>query len=144
MPASRFQEMLRSQRQNPETCRAGLKWDDDEDSQMLSMISAGKTTEDVAKMLQRTEGSIRTRLIMYAIDKMENDNLSLGQVSEMIHIPEADILQYQQKKSASKELRQKRNSSKLLKKPANVTNGDIYDLLLTLNKNLDTVLSKLS
>ncbi len=141
---SRFQEMLRNQRQNPETSRAGLKWDNDEDTTMLSMVSEGESHEQIAKTLQRTEGSIRTRLIMYALNKMEKENLSLDQVSEMVHISKDDILQYQEKKHANKDLKQKRvSTAKLQKRPSTVTNADIYDLLLTLNKNLDSLIRRL-
>lgn len=148
---SRFQEMLKNQRQNPETSRAGLKWDVEEENQLLSLISDGQTVADIAKTLQRTEGSIKTRLIVYAINKMENDNLSTSQVCEMVNgITEADIADYQQKKqmredrikqkkanAVSMSSRGKRNSAVTNNGVgANVTNADIYDLLLSVNRSL--------
>jgi transposase len=139
---SRFQEMLKNQRQNPETSRAGLKWDNDEDSTMLAMVSDGESHEQIAKTLQRTEGSIRTRLIMYALNKMDKENLSLDQVSEIVNISKDDITQYQEKKQVNRELKQKR-VTKVQKRPSTVTNTDIYDLLLTLNRNLDALIRRL-
>lgn len=142
---SRFQQMLQSQRQNPETSRAGLKWDTDEDNQMLTLLSSGQSLADIAKALQRTEGSIKTRLIVYALTKMEKENLSIDQVSEMVHLSVDDITEYQDKKQARDErIRQKQTSRKMSKRPSNIsnpTNYDIYELLLSMNRSLDKLLS---
>ena len=157
---SRFQEMLRNQRQNPETSRAGLKWEQYEDDQMLSLLSEGQSHADIAKALQRTEGSIKTRLIIYAIDKMETDKLSLDQVAEMVQLATSDILEYQERKQAREERLRKKASDKSDRverpdradrstrqkqrsdRPANVTNADIYDLLMSMNKSLDTLIRR--
>jgi len=136
---SRFQEMLKSQRQNTETSRAGLKWEQDEDDRLLKMLQEGVTLADIAKSLQRTEGSIKTRLTVYAINKMEKENMSLEQVAELVGLTEKDIIDYQERKAAREERRQKK--PKAPKRPANVTNGDIYDMLLVINKNLESLLS---
>ncbi len=132
--------MLRKQRQNEETARAGLKWDTDEDSKLLSMLEDNVSFADIAKQLQRTEGSIRTRLILYAIQKMDKENFSLEQVAEMVHLTEQDITEYQEKKALRDSRRQ--NKPRLPKRPLNVTNNDIYDILLSMNRSLETLLSR--
>jgi hypothetical protein len=143
---SRFQQMLYEQRQNPETSRAGLKWDDKEDNQMLSMLSSGKSFTDIAKSLQRTEGSIRTRLIVYAIGKMEKDNLSIEQVSEMVYLSPDDINEYQSKKQVRDErAKQRQSNKKMSKRPSSISNpsnSDIYELLLGMNKSLERLLKQ--
>ena len=136
---SRFQEMLKSQRQNAETSRAGLKWEQDEDDRLLKMLREGVSLSEIAKSLQRTEGSIKTRLTVYAINKMEKENMSLEQVAELVSLTEKDIIDYQERKAIREERRQKK--SKVPKRPANVTNGDIYDMLLVINKNLESLMS---
>lgn len=147
---SRFQEILKNQRQNPETSRAGLKWEADEENQLLSLVSSGNTVSDIAKTLQRTEGSIKTRLIVYAINKMENDNLSISQVCEMVNLSEEDITEYQEKRQLREDrFKQKKSmSSRSLpqssKKPVTVTNDDIYDLLLSVSKSLHKLASSRS
>ena len=142
---SRFQEMLKNQRQNAETSRAGLKWEQDEDERLLKMLSDGVSLADIAKTLQRTDGSIKTRLTVYAINKMEKENMSLAQVSELVGLTEKDITDYQERKALRDERRQNKaklpRASRVPKKPANVTNSDIYDLLLTINSNLESLLS---
>jgi hypothetical protein len=140
--------MLKSQRENPETSRAGLKWDDDEENQLLSLVSSGESLADIAKTLQRTEGSIKTRLIVYAISKMENDNLSISQVCEMVNLAPEDITDYQQKKQQREDrIRQRKATVPRVspvqhsKRPTNVTNADIYDLLLNVNRSLQKLSS---
>ncbi len=143
---SRFQEMLYNQRQNPETSRAGLKWEPNEDDQMLAMLAEGQTFSDIAKTLQITEGSIKTRLTIYAVNKMENDKLSASQVAGMLHLTVEDITEYQQRKQSREErLRDKKrappvaSTKEYSKRSDNVSNNDIYELLLTMNKSLDTL-----
>ena len=135
---SRFQEMLKKQRENVETSRAGLKWEQDEDNQLLSMISSGTSLSDIAKTLQRTEGSIKTRLILYAINKMEKENMSLEQVAQLVKLSSADITEYQEKKSFRDERRQKK--IRVSKRPSTITNVEIYDMLCTVNRNVEKLL----
>ena len=49
-----YQEKLRKQRENPETSRAGLKWEVDEDNALINKIDEDVNIEDIAKQLQRT------------------------------------------------------------------------------------------
>ena len=104
MPA-RFQEMLKEQRQNPSTSRAGLKWEEHEDTTLLEKVSEGLSLEEIAKLLQRTEGSIKTRLITYAIGKIEKNNTSIEDASAIVKISVEDIQEYQQKKKLRDEKR---------------------------------------
>lgn len=134
---SKFQEMLKVQRENEETARAGLKWEQEELDQLMAMVADKVSTSDIAKSLQRTEGSIRTRLILNGITKMESDNITMEQASEYINIPVVDIKEYLDKKSLRDERRQKKASSP--KTPNNVTNADIYNLLMNISKRMDTV-----
>jgi response regulator of citrate/malate metabolism len=134
---SKFQEMLKVQRENEETARAGLKWEQEELDQLMAMVADKVSTVDIAKSLQRTEGSIRTRLILNGITKMESDNITMEEASEYINIPVADIKEYLDKKSLRDERRQKKAASP--KTPNNVTNADIYNLLMNISKKMDSV-----
>lgn len=134
---SKFQEMLKVQRENEETARAGLKWEQEELDQLMAMVADKVSTVDIAKSLQRTEGSIRTRLILNGITKMESDNITMEEASEYINIPVTDIKEYLDKKSLRDERRQKKAASP--KTPNNVTNADIYNLLMNISKKMDSV-----
>lgn len=139
---SRFQDMLKKQRQNAETSRAGLKWDQAEDDQLLSMVLQDTSVADIAKTLQRTEGSIKTRLIMYAVNKMEKENMSLQQVAQLVKLNESDITDYQEKKTVRDERRQ--NKFKKVspqRQYTDVSNVEIYDMLCKVNRNVERLLN---
>ena len=47
----RFQENMKKLRENPDTSRAGLKWDDSEDENVLSKLKSGMSVDDIARNL---------------------------------------------------------------------------------------------
>ena len=142
---SRFQDILKIQRENEETSRAGLKWEDDEDKKLLLMNKNGDSYADIAKALKRTEGSIKTRLIVDAINKMENDNSSIEEVATDFSLTVQDISAYIDNKAMKDERRRQKKEDfkqKKNKKQSEVTVYDVYSLLLNINKKLDICLSR--
>ena len=141
MPSSAYKDILKAQREVEATSRAGLKWDQDEDEKLMTMVKDKIDLAEIAKSFKRTEGSIRTRLILSSVKKMKNDNLSLQDAANLFFISEKDITDYLEKKA----LREERiaNKTKIIKKTGqNVTNSDIYELLQKLEKNIETLISK--
>jgi len=126
---SMYQEKLRKQRENPETSRAGLKWEADEDNALLNRIDEDVSIDEIAKQLQRTPGSIKTRLIVKALLLIDEDHsITLEQAAEKYKITTQDIQTYQ----ANKKKRQMSNS--LRNNPVNL--NMIYSLLLEINSKL--------
>lgn len=126
---SMYQEKLRKQRENPETSRAGLKWEADEDNALLNRIDENISIDEIAKQLQRTTGSIKTRLIVKALLLIDEDHsITLEQAAEKYKITTQDIQTYQ----ANKKKRQMSNS--LRNNPVNL--NMIYSLLLEINSKL--------
>ncbi len=126
---SMYQEKLRKQRENPETSRAGLKWETDEDNALLNKIEENVSIDDIAKSLQRTSGSIKTRLIVKALALIDEDHsITIEQAAEKYKITIQDIQTYQ----ANKKKRQLNNS--LRNNPVNL--NMIYSLLLEINNKL--------
>ena len=126
---SMYQEKLRKQRENPETSRAGLKWETDEDNALLNKIEENVSIDEIAKQLQRTTGSIKTRLIVKALLLIDEDHsITLEQAAEKYKITTQDIQTYQ----ANKKKRQMSNS--LRNNPVNL--NIIYSLLLEINGKL--------
>ena len=105
---SRFQEMLRTQRQNAETARAGLMWEADEEDRMLNMILNGKSIQDTAKELQRTDGSIRTRVYSIYLNKIDNGEESFQSVYDKLGITTEELEDFRQKKKQREEKLQQR------------------------------------
>ena len=125
-----YQEKLRKQRENPETSRAGLKWEVDEDNALINKIDENVNIEDIAKQLQRTSGSIKTRLIVKALTLIDEDHsITLDQAAEKYKITTQDIQAYQ----ANKKKRQLTNS--LRNNPVNL--NMIYALLVEINNKLN-------
>jgi hypothetical protein len=124
-----YQEKLRKQRENPETSRAGLKWEVEEDNALINKIDENVNIEDIAKQLQRTSGSIKTRLIVKALTLIDEDHsITLDQAAEKYKITTQDIQAYQ----ANKKKRQITNS--LRNNPVNL--NMIYSLLIEINNKL--------
>jgi hypothetical protein len=124
-----YQEKLRKQRENPETSRAGLKWEADEDNALLNRIEEDVSIDEIAKQLQRTTGSIKTRLIVKALLMIDEDHsITLEQAAEKYKITTQDIQTYQ----ANKKKRQMSNS--LRNNPVNL--NMIYSLLVEINSKL--------
>ena len=123
-----FQEKLRKQRENPETSRAGLKWESDEDNTLVDKINEGVTFADVAKQLQRTEGSIKTRLIVKALALVDEDHsITLEDAASRYKITTQDIQVYQAN-------RKKRQYQRMLNHP--VTLQMVYAKLLDIEGKL--------
>jgi hypothetical protein len=117
-----FQEKLRKQRENPETSRAGLKWDVEEDNALLDKINEGLSFADVSKQLQRTEGSIKTRLIVKALALVDEDHsITIEDAATRFKVSTQDIQVYQANKK-------KRQYQRMLNSP--VTLQMVYAKLL--------------
>lgn len=123
-----FQEKLRKQRENPETCRAGLKWETEEDNALLDKINEGQSFTDISKQLQRTEGSIKTRLIVKALALVDDDHsITLDDAAAKFKITTQDIQVYQANKK-------KRQYQRMLNHP--VTLQMVYAKLLDIEGKL--------
>jgi len=123
-----FQEKLRKQRENPETSRAGLKWESEEDNALVDKLNEGVSTADIAKLLQRTEGSIKTRLIIRALALVDEDHsITLEEAAGRYKITTQDIQLYQANKK-------KRQYGRVVNYPVNLQM--IYSLLLDINSKL--------
>ena len=124
-----YQEKLRKQRENPETSRAGLKWEVEEDNVLMNKIDEDVNIDEIAKQLQRTTGSIKTRLIIKALALIDEDHsITLDQAAEKYKITTQDIQAYQ----ANKKKRQMTNSMR--NNPVNL--NMIYSLLMEINNKL--------
>jgi predicted HTH domain antitoxin len=134
---SKFQDMLKEQRMNPETSRSGLKWESYEDELLVEKVKEGVDKGEIAKLLSRTEGSIKTRLIIYAVNKVEQEKLSVEEASKLYDVSDKDVELYITKK-------QYRGEKKYTKvqTPKYDNNRDVYSMLNTINSKLDLLLSR--
>lgn len=140
----RFQENMKKLRENPDTSRAGLKWDDSEDENVLSKLKSGMTVDDIAKALKRTANSIKTRIIMNAVKQIDEENKNKDQVMKELKITEADIKDYKEKKQQRDEQQKNFVNSMINKNIYNPTIRDNYQLLKEILNRLNKIEEKLN
>ena len=140
----KFQENMKKLRENPDTSRAGLKWDDSEDENVLSKLKSGMTVDDIAKALKRTANSIKTRIIMNAVKQIDEESKNKDQVLKELKITEADIKEYTEKKHQRDEQQKNFVNSMITKNIYNPTIRDNYQLLKELLNRINKIEEKLN
>lgn len=140
----KFQESMKKLRENPDTSRAGLKWDDSEDENVLSKLKGGMSVDDIAKNLKRTANSIKTRIIMNAVTQIEEDSTKKEQILKELNVSEADITEYKDKKQQRDEQQKTFINSMISKNIYNPTIRDNYQLLKEILNRLTVIESKLN
>ena len=140
----RFQENMKKLRENPDTSRAGLKWDDSEDENVLSKLKSGMTVDDIAKALKRTANSIKTRIIMNAVKQIDEESKNKDEVLKELNITEADIKEYTEKKQQRDEQQKNFVNSMITKNIYNPTIRDNYQLLKEILNRINKIEEKLN
>ena len=140
----KFQESMKKLRENPDTSRAGLKWDDSEDENVLNKLKGGMSVDDIAKNLKRTANSIKTRIIMNAVTQIEDDSTKKEQILKELNVSEADITEYKDKKQQRDEQQKTFINSMISKNIYNPTIRDNYQLLKEILNRLTVIESKLN
>lgn len=144
---STFQKKLQHDRNNEETSNAGLKWDQADDEYLISNAIAGMSIEELRKNLKRTAGSIKTRLIINALYKIDNENADRDTICSQLNITNSDIIQYEQKKTQRDDRRNKKpyydrgGNDRGNSFPPNEL-AEIYEALSIITKKLDNLLEK--
>lgn len=140
----KFQESMKKLRENPDTSRAGLKWDDSEDENVLSKLKGGMSVDDIAKNLKRTANSIKTRIIMNAVTQIEEDSTKKEKILKELNVSEADITEYKDKKQQRDDQQKTFINSMISKNIYNPTIRDNYQLLKEILNRLTVIESKLN
>ena len=140
----RFQENMKKLRENPDTSRAGLKWDDSEDENVLSKLKSCMSVDDIAKALKRTANSIKTRIVMNAVKQIDEDNVDKTKVMKELKITDADITEYKEKKQQRDDQQKNFINSMINKNIYNPTIRDNYQLLKEILNRLNVIEEKLN
>ena len=102
---STFQKKLQKDRTNEQTANAGLKWDPEDDKYLLDSSKNGVSISEIAKHLKRTEGSIKTRLVINILNCCNEDKNNVDELCTLYNISPKEIQTYEQKKSNVKRKR---------------------------------------
>ena len=142
---TKFLENMRELRKNPETSRAGLKWDEGEDDKMIAKLKDGLILDDIAKELNRTPGSIKTRIIMNAIKKIDEDGDDPKTIASEYKITLTEIKEFREKKIQRDEKtitfnnNTNNNNNGYIKNVSNPTLKDVYNLMRDISSQINDI-----
>ncbi len=104
--------MLRNQRQNEETARAGLSWEDGEEDRLVRMLLDGNTYVDVARILKRTEGSVKNRLYSILCRQIDAGEETCQSAYDKFNVSNDELDDFRDKKRKREEKLQERQKTK--------------------------------
>ena len=140
---STFQKKLQQDRSNEKTSNAGLRWDPEDDKFLLESAKSGIEISEIANSLKRTEGSIKTRIIINVLNIVGDDKQKLPDVCKNYNITEEDVRTYISKKEQRETRKQAKNTyEKKSNFPSNNDFVEILEGLSLINKKLDTLTDK--
>lgn len=138
---STFQKKLQIDRNNEETSNAGLKWDKDDDNYLTENAKNGMSIDELAKNLKRTEGSIKTRLVITVLNIRDETSTPTEELCKKYGISQSDLTQYEQRKKQREDRRQKKTIYR--DNDNGFPSGDlaeVLDGLTQLNNKMDKLL----
>lgn len=92
-----FHTRLNALREQPDTARAGVKWTEEENEQLMKEVMDGMDLEDVAKKHQRTVTGVKSRIMTNALTMMTVRDLTLQDVAKLVHISVEDLENHKQR-----------------------------------------------
>lgn len=99
---------LASLRENPATARAGMRWSESEDAELMERAVQGMDINAIAKAHMRTIGGVKVRIMTNALAMMERDGMTLEEASVRVHIPLEDLEEYKLREDEKQEKAKKR------------------------------------
>lgn len=138
-----FQKKLQKDRTNEETSNAGLKWDIEDDKYLLESATNKVSVSEIAKTLKRTEGSIKTRIIINILSKCDETRTNLDSLCTQYNVEQKDVNLYLQKK----DLREKKKTQRIQKSNSSFPSEERVEILQALthmDKKLNMLDDKLS
>lgn len=144
MAITTFQKKLQNDRNKEETSNAGLKWSQDDDKFLLTNAGVGMRISELAKVLKRTEGSIKTRLIINILNEAKETQVESSTVGEKYGITQEDIVNYEEKKRIREEKKQKKYSYNNSNNFLTDEKVEILQALTQVDKNQTVCLEKVN
>jgi len=99
-----YQNILKL-KENPETSNLGKRWTDEDVTQLLLQRKNDMSLEDIAKSHKRTYGSIKSKLLHYAVSLL--DKKSIEEASEIVKLSVSSIKEHMDKENNKKTLPKK-------------------------------------
>ena len=96
-----YQNILKL-KENPETSNLGKRWTDEDVAQLLLQRKNDMSLEDIAKSHKRTYGSIKSKLLHYAVSLL--DKKSIEEASEIVKLSVSSIKEHMDKENNKKNI----------------------------------------
>tara|TARA_B110001450_G_scaffold47088_2_gene43799 strand:- start:10 stop:456 length:447 start_codon:yes stop_codon:yes gene_type:complete len=135
---STFQKKLLRDRTNENTKNAGLKWAEEDDKYLLESSKNGVSFSDIAKYLCRTDGSIKTRLVINILNICSQDKSDLDELCILYNISKKEVSAYEEKKAQRETKKNQRIDKSTLFPSSDIF--ELYEGLSRVDKKLDTIL----
>ena len=103
-------------REQPETARTGLKWDEKEIQELMNRIKDGMSLEDIANTHKRTVGGVKNRIMTNALNIMKEKKISFDEVSKLVNISVFDLENYKEKIDKKNQIRKNQIKKNLIRK----------------------------
>lgn len=71
--------------------RRGLPWTAEEDAELMARARRGTPLEDIAAAHGRSMGAVKTRVVRNAVNMLQDQGLSIEEVSRLVHVPIDDL-----------------------------------------------------
>lgn len=113
-----FHSRLSALRENPDTARAGMKWTESENTELMERAVQGMNIDDIAKAHMRTVTGVKARIMANALAMMESNDMTLEEASMYVHIPLEELEAYKQRED------EKPKKSGIQNKSATQNDGD--------------------
>lgn len=84
-------------REQPDTARAGMKWTEEENNELMKAIMEGVDLEEVSKKHKRTVTGVKSRVMTNALQMIKDRDLTLHDVAELVHISIEDLTIHKKK-----------------------------------------------
>lgn len=92
-----FHSRLNALREQPDTARAGVKWTEEENNQLMKEVMDGMDLDEVAMKHQRTITGVKSRVMTNTLTMMKDRDLTLQDVAKLVHISEDELENHRQR-----------------------------------------------
>jgi hypothetical protein len=106
-------------KEQPETARTGIRWEDEENQELMKRINEGMNLEDIAKTHQRTITAVKSHVMSNALNIMKEKEISFDEVSKLVNISVDDLENYKQEQEVKLKIKLKQQEDKTNKNESN-------------------------
>lgn len=113
---------------NPQLVRAGLKWTEQEDKELMYRLTTGMKIEEIASSHKRSLTGVKCRIMLNGLKMMNLKNMTIEEVSKFIMIPVEELKKFKEEKEQKSKINKNDDKSNVSNKNTEILT-EIRDLL---------------